>query len=68
MAVMTFMLAEGEGAQSAREGVRCRGLTLPPFSTTVWHLRLDDLENVELESRMRDLEDALEDGLQMYPG
>lgn len=37
--------------------------TLSPLSTTVRHLALDDLENVELKRRMRYLENPLEDSL-----
>lgn len=36
---------------------------MSPFPSAVRHLTLDELEQVELQQRLRDFEDALEDGL-----
>ena len=39
-------------------------LTLPPLSATVRNLTLDDLEDEELQRRVRNLEDPLQDRLE----
>lgn len=44
---------------------RERKLTLAPFSTAVRHLTLDNFENVELKSWMRNFEDPLKDCLEI---
>ena len=62
--MITFMLALEEwisGRDFTVEGEQ--RLTLSPLATAIRNLALDDLEDVELEGRVADLQDSLQDSL-----